>query len=112
MVWTASWLQAAAGLELILIGRSADDMTNDCVLELTGRWLSYKIELHGTWVWLSVCLMDFGERWEKLFNVGDTTAGWTTMKSFVFALERSGIKSLQRPIQIGEVGDPDCWVIG
>jgi hypothetical protein len=28
------------------------------------------------------------------------------------SLERNAVKSLQRPIQVGEVGEPDCWVIG
>jgi hypothetical protein len=50
---------------------------------------------------------------QPIFNVGDGPAGWTTVRKFVQALERSGIKSLkERPISIGEVGSIDAFVIG
>ena len=111
MFWAAHWFESTVGLEVALIGREADDLTNDAVLELTGRWLSYRIALRGGWVWLSVCLMDAGEEWEKVFNVGDCSQGWTTMKSFVFALERSGFKSLERPLVVGTLASPNSWVI-
>jgi hypothetical protein len=48
-----------------------------------------------------------------LFNIGDGPTGWTTIRRFLQALERSGLKSLRsRPIQLGEPGSPDCFVIG
>jgi hypothetical protein len=56
--------------------------------------------------------LDEGEPPQSLFNVGDTPAGWTDVRRFVQALERSGVTSLrERPIRIGESG-PDSYVIG
>ena len=50
--------------------------------------------------------------WMLIFNVGDTPSGWTTVRKFAEALERSGVKSLRkRPVEIGEPGSPDSWVI-
>jgi hypothetical protein len=43
MFSAAHWFESTVGLEVALIGRDADDLTNDAVLELTGRWLSYRI---------------------------------------------------------------------
>jgi hypothetical protein len=49
---------------------------------------------------------------QLIFNVGDTPSGWTTVRKFAQALERSGVKSVrERPVEIGEPGSPDSWVI-
>jgi hypothetical protein len=86
-------------------------MTEDCVMELTGKHLAYRIALRGGWIWLSAQLMDKGDQPEPLVNVGDGEAGWRTISKLIEGLERSGCRSLQRPIEIGE-GGPNAWVIG
>jgi hypothetical protein len=99
------------GMEVLSIGRSADSK-DDCLMELSGRYLFLHVALRGGWIWVSACGMDEGDQPEFLFNVGDGPAGWTTVSKFVQALERSGLKSLQeRPIQLGEPGSPDCFAI-
>jgi hypothetical protein len=68
----------------------------------TGRELFVRITLQGTWIWIFATGMDEGEPPQFLFNVGDGPAGWVTVRRFVAALERSGIKSLrQRPVELG-----------
>ena len=94
-------------MEVLSLGPSAQNAITkeDCVLEVSGRQLFLRITLRGTWVWLYACGMDEGEQPQLIFNVGDGPQGWTTVRKFVLALERSGVKSLRtRPIQLGQVG--------
>jgi hypothetical protein len=49
---------------------------------------------------------------EPICNFGDGPTGWTEVRRFVQALERSGIRALHpRPIRIGEGGTPDSYTI-
>ena len=54
--------------------------------------------------------MDAGDPLECLLTVADGP-GWPVACKLVAALERGQIKSLKRPIEIGEPGSPDSWVI-
>jgi hypothetical protein len=67
---------------------------------MTGASFLYEIRLDGGWLFIAVALMDRADEPEKLFMVGDTTEGWTTVQRFIMALESSGLKSLQpRPLE-------------
>ena len=112
MVNTAAWLDHTVGMEVLFIGRSATAARGeDCALELSGRELAVRITLRGTWVWLYACGLDEPEP-EFIFNAADGPEGWTTIRKFVQTLERSGIKSLKsRPIELGEPGSADSWLI-
>ena len=113
MVRTGLWCEDVLGAEVLSIGRQAC-AKEDCVLELCGRSFFYWIGLRGTWIWVSVCPLDEAtDRPESLFNIGDGPEGWTTLRRFIMALERSGLTSLQpRPIHIGAGEGPDSFVIG
>ena len=88
------------------------DPAHSCTLEIAGRHLFYSILLDGGFVFLSVQPMDCGDCMERIVGVGDGPDGWQTICRLVAALERSGITSLTpKPIQLGEPGLPDCWVI-
>jgi hypothetical protein len=72
-----------------------------------------RITIRSSWIWLYACSLDEGDQPEFLFNIGDGPEGWITVRRFIQALERSGIKSLkERPIELGTPGSPDCFVIG
>jgi hypothetical protein len=111
MVRTGIWCETRLGTEVLSIGRAA--LTKeDCVMELAGRSLFIRVALRGTWIWISACSMDEADQPEFLFNIGDGPKGWTTVRQFIAALERSGIRSLQpRPLRIGAETGPDSFVI-
>ena len=112
MIRFGAWAESVLGIEVMSIGRSADSK-DDCVMELSGRQLFVCVALRGGWIWVSACGMDEADSPELLFNVGDGPEGWQTVSKFVQALERSGITSLTpKPIELGEPGSPDCFVIG
>jgi hypothetical protein len=78
---------------------------------MSGRFLAYRITLRGGWVWLYAAEMDSPEKFELLINVVDGEAGWQkTICPLIKALEKSGCRSLQRPIEVGKSG-LDAWVI-
>ena len=105
MVRTAAWLDDRLGVEVLSIGRSPTG-PDDCAAELCRQPIAGPRHHPRR--------LDLGFRllaWTKpispssLFNVGDGPQGWTDVRRFVQALERSGITSLkQRPVQIGEPG--------
>ena len=101
MVFAGAWLETKLGADVLSIGRSADNATEDCVLELCGKWFAYRIALRGGWIWLSACLMDKGDAVQHLLSVGDGPEGWRTICRLVAALERNELKSLTRPIEAG-----------
>ena len=112
MLRSALWLDSVVGMEVLSIGRSATGR-EDCAMELCGSQLLVRVTIQGGWLWVSAGSLDTGEAPEPICNFGDSPPGWTDVRRFVAALERSGIKSLrERPIKIGETGAPDCYVIG
>ena len=113
MVKAAIWLETRAGLATYYIGRGGLDRRDSCTLELAGRHLFYTVLLDGGFLFLSVQPMDGGDSPGRLIGVGDGSGGWQTICHLIVALERSGITCLTpKPIQLGEPGMADCWVIG
>ena len=114
MLKAARWLNMACGLEILSLGRVTGLERADCILELVGSQLLLRLELRGTWIWLSAYGLDEGgSEPEAICNFGDTPQGWLDVCKLVQALERSGVKSVRdRPVKIGETGSRDCYVIG
>ena len=111
MVRSAAWLEHVCGLEVLSIGRPPNGI-EDCGLELAGGALFVRVGLRSGQVSVHACGMDELEL-QLIFSIGDGPEGWTVVRRFIQALERSGIKSLrERPVRIGESGSPDSWVIG
>jgi hypothetical protein len=111
MIDIAVWLEDQFGMETIALGRSATDSA-DSALEIGGAWLLFRIALHGDEIRTAAAPMDTAAAPETLLRSPDDQNGWQVMRRLIGALERNGIKSLARPIAVGEPGDPDCWVIG
>ena len=86
--------------------------TADYEMEIFGSRLAYRISLSPNGVTLSDALMDRPETgWDLLLRAADDSSGWDTVRRLAASLERNGVRSLQRPIESGEPGDQDCWVI-
>ena len=111
MVRCAVWCEDQLEMEVLSLGRSVN-ATEDCVLELAGKWLAYRIALRGTWIWLFLSLMDSGGEPELLLNVGDTAQGWRKTCAVVRLLEREEVRSLARPIELNGGTGFRGWVIG
>jgi hypothetical protein len=112
MVYAGAWCSHTLGLEVMSIGRSVEDNIKgeDYVLEMRGRFVAYRITLRGGWVSLYAAEMDAPEEFQLLINVGDGAEGWRTIARLIAALERYQVRSLAKPIEIGESG-PNSWVI-
>jgi hypothetical protein len=108
----AVWLTNTVGLEVLSFGRSACAKHYECELVLTGRFLEYVVRLDHDRVFVLVALMDKGDPLEDLFAVPDSGEGWQNAARVIAAMERSGIKSLERPFQIGSELGPGAFVFG
>ena len=112
LVRSAVWLDTVVGVEVLGIGRSAFGK-DDCAAEFVGTQLLVHVALRGGWIWVSACGMDEADQPALLFNIADGPAGWVTVRKFIMALERSGVRSLkERPVHIGSESGPDAWIIG
>ena len=106
MLKCAVWLADELGVSIESIGRGALDRKDSRTLEACGKYLAYTVVLDGRFLFLRVALMDEDNSPEELLSVGDTKAGWKTMCQVIRALERNGVRSLERPIAAGS------WTIG
>ena len=111
MIRLVVWLEDQHHMELISLGRSAA-VEEDCVLEICGRWLLYCVALRAGEVRLAASLADAVSAPETLLRGRVDEFGWQTVHRLIAAMERNEIRSLCRPIEIGEPGTSDCWVIG
>ena len=112
MAKAAQWLERVAGIFPESVCRGGLDRKDMYSLQASGRHLSYTLKTDGGWIFLSVQPMDTGDPPEILLITVDGPLGWQTSCNLVRALERSGISKLQpRPLELGEPGSKDCWVI-
>jgi hypothetical protein len=110
LIYAGAWLGNEFGMEAIACGRGA--LSNaDCVLEICGKFLFFTITLRAGDVTVAAQPMDAGDPPDLLLRIGDNENGWDTIRRLVASLERNQVKSLQRPIESGEAGDPDAWRI-
>jgi hypothetical protein len=102
MVNSSLWLERTTGVQTLSLGHSAFSRA-DAEMELSGASINYWCKLLGGWIWLSVREMDNASDTPDIwFNLPDGPEGWSTLRRFVAALERSGVKKLSpKPIRIG-----------
>jgi hypothetical protein len=100
------------GAMTLNIGRNAITPEESCRLEAAGAHLLYSIVLDGAGgLSLSVVPLDNPPLPDLLLRAVDDAAGWDTLRRLCGGLEQHGIKSLERPIEVG-LGGPDSFVIG
>jgi hypothetical protein len=115
----SAMINAGAALEhefenliVVSIGCPAEGAEGEYEMQIYGAQLAFRINLRAAGLTLGAALMDSAEAgWDLLLRTTDDGPGWNTARRLAASLERNGVKSLQRPIQVGEVGDPDAWVI-
>jgi hypothetical protein len=114
MVQSAAWMSHQMDLEVVAFGRAGDAPKDSCLLQMTGRFLAYDVFLDGGFVFLDATSMDQAEgASQRLLTIGDTEQGWSDLCRLVQALERNQIRDVKvRPLEIGESGNRDSWVIG
>jgi hypothetical protein len=113
MVQSAAWMSHQMDLEVATFGRAGDAPTNSCLLQMTGCFLAYDVLLDGGFIFWDATPMDQAEEPQRLLTIGDTEQGWSDLCRLVQALERNRICDVkQRPLEIGESGNRDSWVIG
>ena len=112
MVRCAAMLSIRHDLDVASFGRSGDAPPQSCKLEMTGRHLLYDVTLDGGWLWLGVALLDKGDPPELLANFPDGPEGFKDVSQIIQAFEREGIRSLEKPIELGGGSGPNGWVIG
>ena len=110
MIKCAAYLENNYGLDTEFIGRRGLDRVDSFTLEMTGKFLAYHVQIDGGWVNLRLQLMDEAKVPELIVTVADGPPGWKKINNLMRRLEEEEIKSLQRPIQIGDIG-PDGLVI-
>jgi hypothetical protein len=98
-------------LSVDFLGRRALDREGSFTLEFSGRWLSYQLQHDGGFVFVRLREMDAAEEWQTVLNLPDTAGRWSVIHDLIAGLEKYGVNSLKRPIQIGETWDDDCTVI-
>ena len=84
---------------------------NTCELEIAGKFLLYRVVIAGEAVVVSVALLDGVAEPEVLLKAKDTESAWETAFRFISALEKYEVRSLERPIMVGPVGEPDAWIV-
>jgi hypothetical protein len=107
----ACWCSRVFGLDVESFGRAGTARKDSCKLVLTGRHLLYDITLDGGWIFLSLQVMDKGDPPDNLVTLADGLEGWQRLGQLISAFERHNVKSLERPI---EIGNSDClggWAI-
>ena len=94
---------ALDSLHVFDIGKDPDNEACDSLLEIHGQYLAYRVSLiSGGLILLAVQLMDNGDPPEIILPADDTIAGWHTVQHVLVALEQNEIRSLARPIRVGD----------
>lgn len=105
-------LQDNFDLEVDFLGRRGLDRENSFTLEMSGRHLAYHIQHDNGFVFVMLREMDSVGEWKCVLSVADTPKSWETIYKLIADLETHEVKSLEKPIQIGNSFDgPDCTVI-
>jgi hypothetical protein len=109
----ARWLQDVLGLEATGIRRPG--LARRCYFEteLFGQNLRYAVWLDGSWA--NVVVEGFDQTADAparpLLTIGATSEGFRTICKLITSLERSGVREIRLPLQVGTPGMLDSWLI-
>jgi hypothetical protein len=104
---TATLLVEECGMAVDFIGRRGFDRKGTFTLEASGKYLSYRLKLDGSYLFLTGCLLDEAS-WRELLVIGDTSQGRAMMRGVIIALENSKVRDLSKE-NLDTILDPFAW---
>jgi hypothetical protein len=109
----ARWLERTLALETVPINRPATARRWFFQLEAFGERLRYNLWTDGGYLFFQAAGLDQAcdEPSKPLLMVAAGAKGFETCSKLIASLERSGVREIKLPMQVGEPGMPDCWVI-
>ena len=108
----ALWLEEILGLKLTPMQRPALERQSYFECQGYGKNLRYALWLDGGWLNFVAEGLDQTDGPSKpLLTIEDGAKGFEVVCKLIAAMERSGIKRVELPLQLGEPPNPDCWVI-
>ena len=113
LIHTAARLELDFGLETLAI-TCPENAPGDCTLEIAGRFLLYSIGIYNEGIHVAASLLDATASPEHLLHCPDNEQGWELGTRFITSLEKYEVRSLVRPILVGDpyYHDPaTCWII-
>jgi hypothetical protein len=98
-------------MTILTIGRSGLDPEDSCTLEVFGKHLYFAIVVADEKLTLLAQALDCVDPPEVLVTLPDDVESFKTLTRLLRGLERNDVTSLNRPIEVGEAGSPESWVI-
>ena len=111
MVQWAARLSTELDMEVIDMSRQAEDPPGSCTCELAGDHLLFTISLISERILVAAQVMDRPDPPDFFLKIEDNPAGWDIVFRLVRSMVENQVRSLERPIMVGEVGQPDAWII-
>ena len=96
MIQLGAWLENEHAMVVLTIGRSAVE-AEDCVMEVCGQWLAFRVALVRDEVRLAAALMDTAGAPQTLLRARDDTQGWDLVRRLIAALEAGAIAAAPYP---------------
>jgi hypothetical protein len=98
-------------MEICSIGRDGLAAENCFTLEIFGKHLFYAIVVDPEKLVLMAQVLDCVDLPEVIVTLPDDIEGFKTLARLLRGFERNDVTSLNRPIEIGEAGSAESWVI-
>jgi hypothetical protein len=106
-----AWLEDSLKMEIHSIGRNGLDPEDSITLEVFGKHLYFAIVVADDKLTLLAQELDSPNLPQVLVSLPDNIEGFRTLSRLLRSFERNEVKSLQRPIEVGEAGSAEAWVI-
>jgi hypothetical protein len=109
----ARWLEKTLALETVPINRPATARRWFFQMDAFSERLQYHLWVDGGFLFFQVAGLDqpCDESSKPLLTIGAGAKGFEVVCRLIAALERSGVKRIELPMEIGEPGMADNWLI-
>jgi hypothetical protein len=109
----ARWLEKVLALETVPINRPATARRWFFQMDAYGERLQYHLWTDGGFLFFQAAGLDqpCDESSKPLLTIAAGAKGFEVVCRLIAALERSGVKRIELPLQLGEEGMVDSWRI-